>query len=643
MLQFFSNLSIKSKILITNGITCLFLFTLGGYCIYNMNTIYERGNYLYKNFALACQYLPQMDALLSQWRIQVFRVSVTSDPQDRKQALEKEIPALMKELDERSALYDATAKDSEESKLYAEFKTQRSTYFKLQNEVIQLTQNGQEAEAKALMAGQATKTFQAMSDTLAGLTQYNQTQAEKELKMSGENYLTALISCVALGIIAVLVSVVLSLMMASKISNPLIAITQLAKEIAQGNLQNNITPLTSKDELGQLSTALHDMVNNLRQLIGTIKDNANSVASSSEELSATSAQMRQTAEQMTSVSSDTAIVTDELDSNIKTVAVAVEQSSANIKQVFNASGSLERSVTEVDNAANQVSLNLHSISAATEEMSAAVNTVATAVEEMTASLNEVSKNAGQAARVAMKADECATSTRSTVSALENSAREIENVVELIKGIASQTNLLALNATIEAASAGEAGKGFAVVANEVKELAKQSAEATEDIRRRIEEMQNNTGSAIQAISEISTVIGEINQINNTIASAVEEQTSTASEISRSVSGAAEASSSVSKNVQEAALLAELVTKQVQEANSNVVEITRNLEEVTKGSNEISQSAGQAATRASQMAESVTKVSRSSSETEDGAQNVQATSAELAKLAASLERTVAQFTV
>ncbi len=215
----------------------------------------------------------------------------------------------------------------------------------------------------------------------------------------------------------------------------------------------------------------------------------------------------------------------ELDGNVYTVAAAVEQSSANISEVFSASEKIDGNIQEVGTSINHMSTNITTLASAAEEMSTSVSTVANAIEEMASSLKEVSGSASQASSVAGKAAEFADKTRDTVNHLGKSADQIGKVVELIKGIASQTNLLALNATIEAASAGDAGKGFAVVANEVKELAKQSAQATEDIRQQIDEIQNNSDSAISAINEITEIIKEMNTNKQTIANAQEQQTVT----------------------------------------------------------------------------------------------------------------------
>ena len=186
-------------------------------------------------------------------------------------------------------------------------------------------------------------------------------------------------------------------------------------------------------------------------------------------------------------------------------------------------------------------------SAAAEQVSHSVATVATAAEEMGASIKEIARSAHDAAKVATSAVKVAEKTNATVAKLGESSAEIGNVVKVITSIAQQTNLLALNATIEAARAGEAGKGFAVVANEVKELAKQTARATEDIGRKIEAIQTDTRGAVEAIGQIGQIIAKINDLQNTIASAVEEQTATTGEISRSVTEAARGSSEIAQNI------------------------------------------------------------------------------------------------
>jgi methyl-accepting chemotaxis protein len=216
-----------------------------------------------------------------------------------------------------------------------------------------------------------------------------------------------------------------------------------------------------------------------------------------------------------------------------------------------------------------------------------VNTVAASTEEMSASIREIAANANEAASVASSAVGTAENATTTVSKLGTSSAEIGQVIRVITEIAEQTNLLALNATIEAARAGEAGKGFAVVANEVKELAKETAAATEDIGQRIVAIQGDAQAASLAIEEISTVIGQISDIQNTIASAVEEQTATTNEITRHVT--------------------------------------------------------EAATGANEIAASITGVAQAAHDTSSGAASTQVSARDLAQLADELNRSVTRFVV
>jgi methyl-accepting chemotaxis protein len=250
---------------------------------------------------------------------------------------------------------------------------------------------------------------------------------------------------------------------------------------------------------------------------------------------------------------------------------------SNMAQLAQALASASRQLTAVSQqmAANaeETATQANVASAAAEQVSTNVTTVATGAEEMGASIKEIAKNANEAAKVATSAVKVAERTNATVAKLGESSAEIGNVIKVITSIAQQTNLLALNATIEAARAGEAGKGFAVVANEVKELAKQTAKATEDISRKIEAIQGDTKGAVEAIAQIGKIINQINDIQNTIASAVEEQTATTAEISRNVGEAAQGSNEIAQNITGVAQAARSTTEGASNTKSSADELSR----------------------------------------------------------------------
>jgi methyl-accepting chemotaxis protein len=313
---------------------------------------------------------------------------------------------------------------------------------------------------------------------------------------------------------------------------------QLARAIAGGNLIQADMKISGRDELAELGEALNQMKESLHEVIRSIADTSTHVAVSSEELSATSQQISA--------------------STVETSAQA----------------------TVVSQATQKVSQNLQS--------------VAIGAEQMTTTIQSIASNAHEAATIAIRAVETAHTATLAIGKLGQSSREIGDVIKLITSIAQQTKLLALNATIEAARAGEAGKGFAVVASEVKELARQTAKATEDISPKIAAIQNDTSHAVEAIGTISAIINQVNEISGTIATAVEEQSATTNEMMRNVADAAKASTEITQNiagVAEAAQGTSTGAQESQKAANHLAEMAAQLHQLVEQF-KISQQSGSA---------------------------------------------------
>ncbi|MFH1139027.1 MAG: methyl-accepting chemotaxis protein, partial [Pseudomonadota bacterium] len=428
------------------------------------------------------------------------------------------------------------------------------------------------------------------------------------------------------------------------IEKPIRQTVNMLKDMAQGegDLTRRLN-VTAKDELGEMSFWFNIFVEKLQDVIHKVALNVGHLNTASGGLLALASAMAENASVMGEKSEAAARAVLETSSNIESMAAAAQQVSAQISTVAKTSEGVSSSMNGVGGAAESVSDNLNAVAASAEQMSNSVGAVATAVEEMYASLNEVAKNAGRGANVTSNASERAAESSKIVNSLGHSAKEIGEVVDLIRGIAAQTNLLALNATIEAASAGEAGKGFAVVANEVKELAKQTAGATEDIREKVESIQTNTSNAVAAIEKIVVFITEINSIMHSIASAVEEQTATTNEISKSISEVAEAANSVSSNVHAAASEAGNASDMVKEAIRAEQQVSKNIEEVSQAAILIAKDASQAANRTGMASENVSGVHRTVQTTVEGADETRRAADELASLARQLQEIVRLFKI
>ncbi len=324
-----------------------------------------------------------------------------------------------------------------------------------------------------------------------------------------------------LGTIAILAAaVLLAFLLARGLSRPLAAITAVMNSLSSGDTEVSIPGSERRDELGTMAKSLEMFRRSIIEA-GTLRE-AQQTDKQRSELEKRALQRQ---------------MADRFEADVKSVVAAVARASQNMQRVAG----------EITASINGTSERAAAAAAASEEASASVNTVAAATEELASSVAEIGRQVTHSSGVADNAVVKAGQTTEIVTGLAGAAEKIGDVLRLIGAIASQTNLLALNATIEAARAGEAGRGFAVVASEVKELASQTAKATEEIAGQVAAIQSATGDCVTAIGGISDTIREISGIATTIAAAVEQQDSATREIARSVQQAAAGTSEVSVNV------------------------------------------------------------------------------------------------
>jgi methyl-accepting chemotaxis protein len=396
---------------------------------------------------------------------------------------------------------------------------------------------GMENITKAMLAGQdgAESYVYKGLDKVAGFAPFKQKQWSVAATQNSDEFLASSVALrntimlISLGAIGVTCLIIF--WAAGAIVRPINNAMLGLKDIAQG--EGDLTmrlPITSKDEVGELAHWFNVFIEKLQHIIGQINDSTHLVNNAAGDLSTISSTLSQNAQDTSDRADNVASAAEEMNANLTNVAAAMEQSTTNISMV------------------------------------------ASAAEEMTATISQIAQNAEQAHAISAKAVHQAAGTSHKMTELGKAAQAIGKVTETITEISEQTNLLALNATIEAARAGEAGKGFAVVANEIKELAKQTAAATMDIKMQIEGIQGTTQSTLEEISQISTIIDEINAITTTISTSVGEQSAATQEIANNIAQAAMGISEVNENVNQSSSVSGSITQDIAGVNMASSEIS-----------------------------------------------------------------------
>ncbi|WP_346774692.1 methyl-accepting chemotaxis protein [Cellulomonas sp. IC4_254] len=441
---------------------------------------------------------------------------------------EDKIAASEAELHDAIAAYAALPLDDESRAALGAFEAALADYLRVRDDqLLVASRAGDTAGFAEVRDAVAQPIIDAMSASATALVEREESAAAAAVERAAADYRVSRTTVIGLLVVGTALALALAALVARSIVRGLQRVQVVAAALEQGDL--TVTAgLTSRDEVGRMGTALDSAVGTLRGVIGTIDRSSTALASAAEQMSASSGQ----------------------------IAASAEETAAQAGVV----------------------------SAAAEQVSRNVQTVAAGSEQMGASIQEIARSASRAVEVAGKGVSAVGTTTATMDRLGESSKEIGNVVKLITSIAEQTNLLALNATIEAARAGEAGKGFAVVAGEVKELAQETARATEDIARRVESIQADTAGAVTAIDDVAGIIAQINDFQLSISSAVEEQTATTAEMNRSVAEAATGSGEIASNIAGVAGAADLTTQGAAESRravTSLAEMSTDLQRLVGG--------------------------------------------------------------
>lgn len=545
--------------------------------------------------------------------------SIIETDTERKKQYRTSIDELHNKMNMELAEFEQSIKSPMVRQEFNKLKIIQGKWSVILDEALRLIQAGDNQAAYAIYAGQGNQFSLELTQLIDRLIDLQMAHAgEKARSNSAEAEETIKNMAILLGI-GFLAAMSLAVFITRKITEPVKELQNLMSQVENGNL--TITgKASSKDEIGQLTLSFNKLIETMHQMTKEIYDTvivlnqssnsmlmvAEVVASNSEEMSAVINSASESTEEINISVTHEANASLELNGNIHSISVATEEISSTIHSLASASEQASVSLDQVSSLIEKISGGISLVAGSAKDVSSSVSDVVIAVKEINFSLNEVGKNCQQSISVAKDAELRAQETTIIIQTLSGVSKQIGKVVNLINDIADQTNMLALNAAIEAAGAGDAGRGFAVVANEVKELAKQTAGATDEIRTQIEAMQDKMQEAVQAVSGITQVIDVMNTNSNNIAAAVTEQSTVVGGISSAVIVASDKIHLISNEIGDIAEKSRHVARGAGESTQGVKEIAHSVSELSLTAGELAKNTEGASIKMSEVASTSQKI-------------------------------------
>ncbi len=515
----FQAVSIRAKLIGAFSFSVLMLVALGLVGLRGMQQINMQTVEIAENWLSGVREIGVLNREVSMYRTTALRHILAGASEAK--AIEQEMVDREKNIAEKVQAYEKTIILDEDRKQFNEFLQLWEAYVKAAKVVISLSNEGEVPAARDYINQKATPLAQQIEQVLTHIMEWNGRGADEARKTASSTY--AMTQTLTIGFVAagVILAVALAFFIIRSISSGIASVTHPMGLLARGELETKIPFRNQRTELGTIADAVQ-----------VFKD-ALIAKKKADEAAALEADAKMRRAQMLDQ------LTRQFEANVSVLTQGLASAATEMEATA-------RSMTAIADQTNGQSV---TVASAAQQTSANVQTVAAATEELSISIREITSQASQSSHIAERAVADAQRTNETVQALATSADRIGDVVQLINSIASQTNLLALNATIEAARAGEAGKGFAVVASEVKDLASQTARATEEISAQIGSVQQATRNAVSAIEQIARTIAEMSQISVSIAAAMEEQGAATAEIARNVQEAARGTEQVTGSIED----------------------------------------------------------------------------------------------